>query len=139
MEAETVEGEMKNTVGCNTINCHNGDLEETFNYDGYVDSVEVLFEGLGEELFARGLLQYVSAPDDPVTPEDSSLVPMNQLIIKSKDTTGAIYNYMMFHEDGSEGVHNSKYAIDLLQSSLNFITTGAPITSRDGDYAIRNH
>lgn len=129
MEAETVEGEMKNTVGCNTVNCHNAALEETFNYDGYVDSVEVLWEQLGEELFARGLLQME---------EDSSLVPKDRLIIKSKDTTGAVFNYMLVHEDGSEGVHNSKYVIDLLQSSLNFITTGTPAAPRGGNYAIRN-
>ncbi len=128
MEAETVEGEMKNTVGCNTPNCHNGGLEETFNYDGYVDSVQVLFDALRLELFAQGLLQYRSAPDDPVTHDDSVMVPTDRLIVKSKDSTGAVFNYRYIYQDGSLGVHNSKYAIDLLQSSYNFITTGDPNT-----------
>jgi hypothetical protein len=47
-------------------------------------------------------------------------------IVKSKDSTGALYNYLFIKEDRSEGVHNTEYALDLLQSALNFIRTGDP-------------
>lgn len=42
-------------------------------------------------------------------------------VTTSADSAGAVYNYLMVHEDRSLGVHNSDYAKGLLDSSIKFI------------------
>lgn len=41
-----------------------------------------------------------------------------QLVIKPAVKAGAIYNYFFISNDQSEGVHNTRYALDLLRSSI---------------------
>ena len=38
----------------------------------------------------------------------------------------ALYNYLFIEEDRSFGVHNTGYAVALLESSINFLETGDP-------------
>ncbi|MEJ2722717.1 MAG: hypothetical protein P8181_16505, partial [bacterium] len=40
------------------------------------------------------------------------------------DSAGAVWNYLIVHEDRSEGIHNPKYIKSLLQSSIDFMTAG---------------
>jgi hypothetical protein len=40
------------------------------------------------------------------------------LKIRPASRAGALYNYWFLEHEGSFGVHNSKYAIELLQSSI---------------------
>lgn len=42
----------------------------------------------------------------------------NPLRIVPASRAGAIYNYFFIEHEGSEGVHNTKYALELLQSSI---------------------
>jgi len=124
------EREFENLVGCNASQCHNGALtsldptaDEDFNEDGTTegaqDEVEGLVEELRDELFTAGLLEWV------VEGADSSLLPKESKVT-SKDSAGAVYNYLFVHEDRSEGIHNTEYAVGLLKSSLHYIATGDP-------------
>ena len=42
----------------------------------------------------------------------------------SADSAGAVWNYLIAHEDGSHGIHNAQYIMDLLNSAIQFIQTG---------------
>lgn len=124
MEAETVEGVEQNLVGCNVPTCHDGELED-FDYDGLQTTVVEYLDSLGEALYDAGLVEY-SIEEIAEGIADTSFVPMTDKIVKDRDSSGAVYNYMFIKEDRSEGVHNTEYALGLLQSALNFIRTGDP-------------
>ena len=57
------------------------------------------------------------------------------VVIPSVDSAGALYNYIYVEEDRSFGVHNTNYAVGLLQSSINFLSTGDPngVASKNTD------
>ncbi len=99
--------ESENLVGCNVQTCHNGEVE-SLDYDNAQTEVEELLDSLGAELYAAGIV-------------DSTHTPIGNLIIKSRDTTGALFNFKFVEEDRSLGIHNTDYAIGLLRSSLNFM------------------
>jgi hypothetical protein len=122
MAAETVEGEMLNVVGCNKSTCHSPALED-FNFEGRVDETEAYLDSLGAALYTAGLASYVI--DSAVTPYDTTYAPKANKIVKHKDSSGAVYNYMFVKEDRSDGVHNTEYALGLLQSALNYLRSGS--------------
>lgn len=124
MEAETVEGTEQNLVGCNKSTCHSPALED-FDFNGVQTTVVAYLDSLGEALFDVGLVEY-SIEESEGGVVDTTFAPTADRIVKSKDSTGAVYNYMFVKEDRSEGVHNTEYALGLLQSALNFIRTGDP-------------
>lgn len=132
MEAETLEGVEQNLTGCNASTCHSPALAD-FNFHGIQDTVNAYFDTLGQALLAAGLLEISVDSSDPGF--DTTLTPKTNKIVKHKDSTGAVYNYMMIFEDRSEGVHNTRYALALLKSSLNYIRTGSavPGTARKED------
>jgi hypothetical protein len=124
MEAETVEGEEINLVGCNVSTCHSPALAD-FNYLGKVDTVLAYWDSLGAALYTAGLAVYViDTLETGVI--DTTYGPLADKIVKSKDSSGAMYNYRFIKEDRSDGVHNTRYALGLVKSSLNFIRTGNP-------------
>jgi hypothetical protein len=98
-------------VGCNTADCHNGELT-SFNYDESQDSVEVLLESLREELVAASILDGTTG-----LPNASSGTPL----VLTADHAGALYNFLFFEDDRSLGVHNTKYAYDALIASINAV------------------
>ena len=132
--------EYDNVFGCNVTGCHSGNPLSDFNrlaaadYDwdtnieGVQDEIMGLLDSLAELLLADSLLEWVHEGDD------SLLEPKDKRPVTSADTTGAVFNYMFVEEDKSMGVHNTKYAVALLQSSINFINSGDP----DGAPAINN-
>jgi hypothetical protein len=105
MAAELEGEEVLNLGTCNT--CH--DELEDFNYADVQDSVETLSETLLALLTAAGLMADGHPIDDVVT---------------SADSAGAVWNYLVVHEDRSHGVHNSKYAIGLLESAIMYMQGG---------------
>jgi hypothetical protein len=121
MENESGEQEL---AGCNHPNCHNGALTD-FDYDGVQTTTLDYLDSLGAALYTAGLASYVidTLEDGTI---DTSYQPKDKKIIKSKDSCGAVYNYMFIKEDRSEGVHNTEYALGLLKSALNYIRTGDP-------------
>jgi hypothetical protein len=116
---EFEEEELYNLTGCNSLNCHNGELED-FDYEGKQTEVEELFLELQDLLLAGNLIELV------VEDGESAYVPVDERVVQSADSAGAVYNYMFIYEDQSHGVHNAEYAIGLLESSINFIQTGSP-------------
>lgn len=131
MAAETVEGEMLNVVGCNDELCHSPALED-FNFNGKVDTMLATLDSLGSALYDADLAVYII--DSTVSPFDTTYGPKADKIVKDRDSSGAVYNYMFIKEDRSKGVHNTRYALGLLRSALNFIQTGDPNGS---SFAIR--
>ena len=124
---------LKNLKGCNVPECHgttgalttlNRHSDEDFDGDGTIagvqDELTGLLDTLGNRLLAAGLLTPVT--EGGVT----TLLPTNNRTVATKDSVGAVYNYLFIHEDRSEGIHNTEYAVGLLKSSINYITTGNP-------------
>jgi hypothetical protein len=117
-------------TGCNVPDCHgNTGPLTTFNRQSDVDfDGDGTTEGVQDEL--RGLL------DDLATAlvtagllegdAEHGYHPVNGRVVIESDSSGALYNYEIVAEERSLGVHNTKYAVGLLQSSLNFLTTGSP-------------
>jgi hypothetical protein len=123
METTTIEGVEQNLTGCNASTCHSPALTD-FNFNGIQDTVDAYTDSLAQALLAAGLVQISIDSSDPGF--DTTYVPTANKIVKHKDTTGAVYNYMMISEDRSHGVHNTRYALALLKSSLNYMVTGNP-------------
>ncbi|MFH1892088.1 MAG: hypothetical protein ABIK83_05320 [Candidatus Zixiibacteriota bacterium] len=131
---------------CNVSGCHS-DLEDynrpataDFDWDdeteGVQDEIEGLLDSLKTLLINEGLLVYYE--------EDDAYEPPEDYIVSDADSAGAVFNYLYVHEDKSEGIHNTSYAVALLQSSINFIANGdpteAPATPTGPPFAaIRSH
>ncbi len=126
----------ENIYGCNVAGCHlanpieeldratNFDFDEDGVAEGVQTEVEDLVAELGDLLYEAGLV-------------DADHVPL-EVVVNSADSAGAVYNFAFVEEDRSEGVHNTAYAVALLKSSINFLTTGdpsgAPYGSRQSNY-----
>ena len=91
--------------------CHEG-LED-YNYNNVQTDVHDMAMQLEAMLIAAGLMDDTGHAMSGVT--------------TSADSAGAVYNYLIVHEDRSEGVHNSTYAKDLLQSSMDFLSGPPPV------------
>jgi len=98
--------EILNMKAC--TDCHDG-LED-YDYNNVQTDVKAMAGQLEAMLIAAGLM-------------DDSGHAMNG-VTTSADSAGAVYNYLMVHEDRSEGVHNSSYAKSLLDSSIQFLQGG---------------
>jgi hypothetical protein len=114
------EGE-ENVESCNSTTCHHGtitefnrpaaeDYDNDGNIEGVQDEIEGLVEQLKSKLIAANLL---TTGGDPVA-----------RVVATKDSVGAVYNYEFIQGDRSKGIHNTKYAVKLLQSSLAFLEAG---------------
>ncbi|MFH2050287.1 MAG: hypothetical protein ABIJ12_12670 [bacterium] len=118
------ENEYENIYGCNVAGCHIADpVEELdratlsdFDDDGVAEGaqteVEDLVAELGDLLYDAGL---VDADHEPL-----------EIVVSTADSAGAVYNFKFVEEDRSEGIHNTAYAVALLKSSINFLTSGDP-------------
>jgi hypothetical protein len=109
-EAEGEEAQL--TTGCNVEACHANNLED-FNYDGVQDSVAALLANLRTILINNNLLTESNLVNA------SSSAPLNIPM----DVAGAIYNFLFFEEDRSEGVHNPDYTIDVLNASIEYMSS----------------
>jgi hypothetical protein len=76
------------------------------------DSVDTLLEELKTHLIAAGLVDATTG--DP------------KAVKTSRDSAGAVWNYAAVEEDRSRGVHNPKYIMGLLESSIQFIQGPVP-------------
>jgi hypothetical protein len=95
-------------VGCETVGCHS--TLEDFNYHEIQDSVVVLIEALRTVLLDGGILD----PDDP----DYALVPEGGSLTLTVTEAGALYNFQLFREDRSNGIHNPDLAFNALNASI---------------------
>lgn len=130
----------ENTFGCNVDACHRGNISSLnrtansdFDGDGTTEGVQDEIRGLSDSLRTllvnANLLEYVAA--------DDAYEPVDGREVATADSVGALYNWLFVHEDGSHGIHNTDYAVGLLQSSINFLTTGSAsgVVEPQGDMA----
>lgn len=89
---------------CANESCHPS--AEDFDYDNAQTIVDSLLDSLGVMLLAEGL---IDGTDHPVTDTLDG------------DVAGAVYNFVLVHEDRSEGIHNFKYIKGLLDSSIDYM------------------
>jgi len=133
---EDEESGSEHTDGCNVTGCHTESLEidslnrvaaADFDWDGSVEGVEDeiagLLDSLATALIAGNLLEYVA--------EDDEYDPIARTV-ELADSAGAVFNFKFVEEDRSHGIHNTDYAVGLLQSSINYLATGDPNGSPAG-------
>ena len=96
------------------------DIQAGYDYDGNgrTESAEAEVEGLLAQLRA-------------VLPKNADGEPINSLVDFRKDSANfvsnpnnypAVWNYYFVKNDGSKGIHNTKYAVALLRASLSTLT-----------------
>ncbi|MDH3890281.1 MAG: multiheme c-type cytochrome [candidate division Zixibacteria bacterium] len=121
----------ENVEACNITGCHgdefeidslnrvaDADFDGDGNIEGVFDEIEGLIDDLQDELIAAGLLEWIA--------EDGIWEPTDDLVVPNVDSLGAVYNWAFVHEDQSHGIHNTLYAVGLLRSAYNYMTTGDP-------------
>ena len=131
---ENEDRSFENITGCNQTSCHDtsplGDLNPLasadFDWDGTTEGVHDEIEGLLDSLVV--LL-------DAANLTDSTGRPISRTVA-SADSAGAIYNFKFVEEDRSHGIHNTKYTVGMLQSSINFLLTGNPNGAPSGKIAM---
>lgn len=94
--------------GCETTGCHS--TLDGFDYGITHDSVVVLIEALRTVLLNGGILD----PEDP----NYALVPSGGSLTLTVTEAGALYNFQLFREDRSSGIHNPGLALDALNASI---------------------
>lgn len=104
-----------NVLGCNVVLCHDGDVSD-FDFDGRQTEVEGLLNDLQTLLIDAGLLSWTDAEGELV------LDPTDGLVVTSADSSGALYNYLFVTAERSMGIHNTQYAVGLLQSSIEYLS-----------------
>lgn len=92
--------------------CHEGLTgTSTFDLDGIQTEVDGLIADLETRLLGANLLVM------------SEGVAVPNAVTTSADRAGAVYNLLLARNDRSHGVHNPKYIVGLLQSSIDFMNT----------------
>jgi formate-dependent nitrite reductase cytochrome c552 subunit len=89
-----------------------------FDKDGTVEGYQTEFVGmldsLGKVLYAKGVMtRAISGSDTTYTPKATT--------VADKNIAGSVWNYMMLEDDRSEGIHNFKYAKDLIWNSIAYV------------------
>jgi hypothetical protein len=110
--------EVLNTAACE--DCH-GEIDDfsDVGFDGYSvqDSVETLIGELVVLLEGAGLWE--GGLDGEPMPD----------AVVGADSAGAVWNLLMVKEDRSLGVHNKKFAMGLLHSSIMYLEGNLPQAS----------
>jgi hypothetical protein len=123
MNMHDEDSEYENLAGCNASACHNGAIDELdilaaddFDNDGEIEGIQTEITGLLDSLV--------------VLLEASGMVhdghPVEDVEVSLADSAGAVYNWLFVKEDRSLGVHNTDYAVGLLQSSIGYMAVGDP-------------
>jgi hypothetical protein len=126
IEGEVHEQPKVNVAGC--VSCHADmkqaagkpffDRKAPADYDGNgkIETIQEEVEGLYERLINKqgtGLLQKIQNP-----PYDASGKFVNNKTQYPVEVVAALYNYKFVEEDGSKGIHNTAYAVQLLMDSI---------------------
>jgi mono/diheme cytochrome c family protein len=106
MKLEEVEGTsiVQVITGCKASGCHGASLT-SLDYNGRQTLVQEYMDTLKTQLVAKAWIDTANTIQAPL-----NIVPASR--------SGALFNYMLVLHDGSEGVHNTKYILELLQSSI---------------------
>ncbi len=94
------------------------DIIASFDYDhdGKIEPVQTEVEGLLAQLKAR-------LPIDLTTGEPTLAMKDSLLVKGNLKAVEDIYDYTFVKNDGSMGVHNTKYAVSILQKALGYYPT----------------
>ncbi len=137
---EVHESLVLNTTGC--ISCHkdirqvpgrdvyNVIAPEDYDIDGRKEPTMDEVQGLLDRLVNKrgtGLLQRLPAP---LYSPDGTFVTSSSTAIRSLAEMGALYNYQFVVSDASRGIHNTKYAIQLLYDSIQGLDPGFDVRRR---------
>jgi hypothetical protein len=98
--------------GCQTSGCHAS--ISSLDYKGVQTAVHANLDTLKTLLIQRGWVE------GNTSSSSYGLVKLTggRLVVKPAVKAGAIYNFFFVEHDLSEGVHNPKYALELLRSSI---------------------
>ena len=100
-------------AGCQTEGCHSSVEDMDFSYDGVQSDVQDLLDDLKADLISANLLVLY----------DGEYYPVEATV--SADEAKAVYNYLLMEEEGSLGLHNPDYVIDVLNASIAAVGAGA--------------
>jgi hypothetical protein len=129
LAGEVHEAPMVNVAGCMTSGCHaamsqvagkelfNVRASADFDGDGRIETVQEEVSGLLEKLLNKqgtGLLQKAK---NPLYDAKGNFI-LNNKTEQPVEIVAALYNYKFVLEDGSRGVHNTRYAVQLLMDSI---------------------
>jgi hypothetical protein len=110
--------------------CHGGVTEFSevaafgdWDDDGTVEGVQHEIEGL-LEILHEAILDASSSPENRALLEANFEANIGLATVTTVDQRKAGYNYFFVEFDGSTGVHNARYAVQLLQQSINFLSPG---------------
>jgi hypothetical protein len=107
-----------NSSGCRE-GCHinwtgsAADVTATNDVNASQLSFEEHLAELGDALFARGWLN-----------ADRTAVVAATAPVNANDR-GCVWNYLLLHDDLSEGVHNPRYAEDIIDACLEYLSEGS--------------
>jgi hypothetical protein len=128
VEGEVHEAPKLNAAGCLGSGCHKkmkqvkGSLsfkrKATADYDGNgtIDNIQEEVQGLYERLIndeGTGLLQTMK---DPLYNPKGGFIKTK--VTYPVEVVAALYNYKFVQEDRSRGIHNTRYAVQLLMDSI---------------------
>ena len=103
----------ENVDACNQSGCHAN--VDDFNYatadfpDGVQDSLQTLLDELTIELVAAGLI------------DSATYHPIAGRVVATADSAGAVWNFLFVEEDKCLGIHNTRYATALMNSSIEYL------------------
>lgn len=121
------------TKGC--ASCHGNknsfaDFKSAYDYDG-----DGVIEGVQGEV--KGLLKHLRMALPPVGKDSvswSDIKASNNLNIKK-----AYYNYQLIEYDGSYGMHNFQFAVDVIKKSLDALGYAVPVELISLNAALQNN
>ncbi len=94
------------------VSCHSG-IEDDFDYNGVMTTVEELYTTLGGMLVDKGWLK-----SDTASVNASSSAPL----VLTADEAGALLNFRYVLEDKSMGIHNPAYIQAALKNSIQHLS-----------------
>ncbi len=109
-----------NSSGCREAGCHlnwtgsSADQMARTDVNAVQDAFNEHLDELRDALFARG---WVSENGDSV--RTGAAAPLNA------NDRGVVWNYKLLHYDLSDGVHNPRYAEDVIAASLDYLAQSA--------------
>ncbi|MGD8923262.1 MAG: PKD domain-containing protein [Candidatus Zixiibacteriota bacterium] len=96
-------------ANCNVSGCHSSELVTDFYQYDVIDSIGSYATFLEDSLKSRNIL-------DPSDPNGIAIIPDS---LRPVRTAQLLYNYLLYKLDGSRGVHNPVFVLNLLKASVN--------------------
>jgi hypothetical protein len=87
-----------------------------YDGDGKVESIQEEVQGLLDRIINKQGTGYLQTMKDPLY--DPKGVFIRNKVQYPVEVVGALFNWKFVKEDGSRGMHNTKYAVQLLMDSI---------------------